>query len=113
MIIPTRSKVLLAAIPDPYFGWLAQDRSYQIYEFVPEGVPVDDRQAQKTLAEVDYVVGSDCCRPSYLVDYLVAHGKQEVNMGSRDFLSPAVVVWKLSRGPNHPAARRQKAAPAR
>lgn len=84
--IPQNSSILLAAIPDPYFGWLGKDRSYRIYEFVPEGVLVGNARAQQTLAKGDYVVGSDCCRAPYLADYAVAHGKVELNMGSRDFL---------------------------
>lgn len=111
--IPPKSRILLAAIPDPDFGWLGKGRSYRIYEFVPEGVLVDNARAQQTLAKVANVVGSDCCRAPYLADYPVAHGKVELNMGSRDFLSPAVVVWKLSRSPDAPAAGRQKAAHAR
>jgi hypothetical protein len=111
--IPKNSSILLAAIPDPYSYMLGQDKSYRIYEFVPEGVPVDDAEARETIAHVDDVVGSDCCRPPYLADYLVAHGKVELNMGSRDFLSPAVVVWKLSGSPDASAAGRQKAAHAR
>jgi hypothetical protein len=95
-MIPANSAVLLAAIPDPYFGWLALNRSYRIYEFVPEGVPVNRAQAQRMLDRVDYVVGSECCRPAYLVNYLNAHGEFQANMGTRDFLSPPVLVWKLS-----------------
>jgi hypothetical protein len=101
-MIPARSTILLAAIPDPYFGLLDQNMSYRLYEFVPVGVPIDQAQVEQALAKVDYVVGSDCCRPQYLVDYLTAHGKIEVNLGRRDFLSPPVVLWKLHDRPNLP-----------
>ena len=105
--IPPNSSVLLAAIPDPYFGWLGEKRSYHIYEFVPEGVPVDHAQAEEALGKIDYVVGSACCRPDYLVNYLLAHGRAEANLGERGFLSPPVVLWKLHVPPN-PAATREE-----
>jgi hypothetical protein len=104
-IIPAHSTILLAAIPDPYFGLLDENKSYRLYEFVPVGVPVDQAQAEQALAKVDYVVGSECCRPQYLVDYLTAHGKIEASLGRRDFLSPPVVLWKLHVHPNPPAKR--------
>jgi len=100
--IPAHSTILLAAIPDPYFGLLDKNKSYRLYEFVPVGVPVDQAQAEQALAKVDYVVGSECCRPQYLVDYLTAHGRIEVRLGKRDFLSPPVVLWKLHDRPNLP-----------
>lgn len=56
---------------------------------------VRKEQALQVLARVDDVVGSECCRPSYLDDYLITHGEFKTSMGSRDFLSPPVVVWKL------------------
>ena len=93
--VPPRSTILIAAIPDPYFGLLRQNESYRIYEFVPTGIPVDEVQADKILDKVDYVIGSDCCRPGYLVNYLTAHGQIETVLGQRDFLSPPVVLWKL------------------
>jgi hypothetical protein len=101
-MIPAHSTILLAAIPDPYFGLLDKNKSYRLYEFLPVGVPVDQSQVEQAMAKVDYVVGSDCCRPQYLVDYLTAHGKIEVSLGRRDFLSPPVVLWKLHDRPNLP-----------
>jgi len=98
--IPPHSTILLASIPDPYFGLIDKNMSYRLYEFVPVGVPVDQAQVEQTLAEVDYVVGSDCCRPQYLVDYLTAHGKVAAELGRRDFLSPPVVLWKLHDRPD-------------
>ena len=92
---PLHSTVLLAAIPDPYFGLLDINQSYRFYEFVPLGVPVDRAEAEQVLARVDYVVGSNCCSPPYLADYLTAHGKIEAQLGQRDFLSPPIVLWKL------------------
>jgi len=105
--IPANSSVLLAAVPDPYFGWLRENRPYRIYEFVPEGVSVDKAQAEETLAHIDYAVGSACCRPDYLVDYLPAHGKIETGLGERDFLSPPIVIWKLHVQPNPPLQREE------
>jgi 4-amino-4-deoxy-L-arabinose transferase-like glycosyltransferase len=93
--IPDHSTILLASIPDPYFGLLATGKSYRLYEFVPVGVPLDAAGAGQTMARIDYVVGSDCCRPQYLADYLTAHGKVEADLGRRDFLSPPVLLWKL------------------
>jgi len=104
-MIPANSGVLLAAIPDPYFGWLGQNRSYRVYESVPRGVPVDSTRAQRELAKVDYVIGSDCCRPAYLVEYLNAHGILETSMGVRDFLSPPVAVWRLGVHRDHSVYR--------
>ena len=101
-MMPAHSTILLAAIPDPYFGLLDQKLSYRLYEFLPVGVPVDPVQAEQAMAKVDYVVGSECCRPDYLVDYLTAHGKIEARLGKRDFLSPPVVLWKLHDRPNLP-----------
>ncbi len=95
--IPPHSRVLLAAIPDPYFGLVREHRSYQFYEFVPEDVPVDISEADRALGEIDYVVGSACCRPDYLVNYLLRHGRVEVDLGERGFDSPPVVIWKLRR----------------
>ncbi len=94
-MIPAHSTILLAAIPDPYFALREQNKSYRLLEFVPEEVPVDQTQANRILNRVDYVVGSDCCRPAYLEDYLLAHGKVVASFGSRDFVSPPVVLWKL------------------
>jgi hypothetical protein len=101
-MIPAHSTILLAAIPDPYFGLLDKNMSYRLYEFVPIGVPVDPAMAEQALAKVDYVVGSDCCQPQYLANYLTAHGKIEAHLGQRDFLSPPVVLWNLHDGPNLP-----------
>jgi hypothetical protein len=104
-IIPPNSSVLLATIPDPYFGWLGEKKSYQIHEFVPEGIPVDNAQAEEALGKIDYVVGSACCRPDYLANYLLAHGRTEANLGERSFLSPPVVIWSLHAQPNPPLQR--------
>jgi hypothetical protein len=99
--LPANSGVLLAAIPDPYFYLIQHNKSFRIFEFVPEGVPVD-AGSREALSKVDYVVGSSCCRPDYLVDFLTSHGKVEAILGSRDFLSPPVFIWKISRGPMPP-----------
>jgi len=103
-IIPADSTVLLAAIPDPYFGLREQNPSYRMLEFVPLGVPVDRAAAERTLAQVDYVVASDCCRPRYLAEYLALHGKTVADLGKRDFLSPPVVLWNLPRHADLPKA---------
>jgi hypothetical protein len=104
-MIPAHSTILLAAIPDPYFGLLDKNMSYRLYEFVPVGVPVDQAQVEQALAKVDYVVGSNCCRPQYLVDYLTAHGRIAARLGRRDFLSPPVVLWKLHDRPRLPSSQ--------
>jgi hypothetical protein len=73
-LIPPGSSVLLAAIPDPYFGMLAEGRAYRFREFVPSAVPVDPHFTETTLNRTDYVVDSGCCRPPYLDNYIRAHG---------------------------------------
>jgi hypothetical protein len=112
-MIPANSGVLLAAIPDPYFGWLGQNKAYRVYEFVPEGIAVDKATAQRELGKVDYVVGSECCRPAYLVDYLKAHGKLEASLGSRYFNAPPVMVWKLVDRPSPTIGRDDGAGKAK
>jgi hypothetical protein len=112
-IIPPHSRVLLAVIPDPYFGWLTEKKSYQVYEFVPEGVTVNIAQAEEALNKIDYVVASRCCEPDYLRNYLLAHGRAEANLGERGFLSPQVIVWRLSSNPHAPAAGHEEVALAR
>ena len=105
--LPAKSSVLLAAIPDPYFYLMQHDKSLRIFEFVPEGAPVD-AEAREALSKVDYVVGRNCCRPDYLVDFLTAHSKVEAILGRRDFLSPPVFIWKISRGPKSSPLKMQK-----
>jgi hypothetical protein len=106
-MIPPNSSVLLAAIPDPYFGWLAEKKAYQVYEFVPEGVPVNEAQVEEALDKIDYVVGSACCRPDYLVNYLLAHGRAEVSLGERAALFPPVLLWKLRVQSNPPMKQKE------
>jgi len=103
--MPPHSSVLLAALPDPYFGLLEENRSYRMYEFVPEDVPVDKAQVEESLSKIDYVVGSACCRPDYLVDYLLSHGRAEVTLDEWRSLFPPIVVWKLRAYENSPVKR--------
>ncbi len=93
--IPAGSKVILMAIPDPYFGLQMENKGYRLYEFAPEGIPVDPTMAQKTLASTDYAVDSGCCGPRYLRPYIESHGRIVGGVMSPDRNSPPVMVWKL------------------
>lgn len=66
-IVPV-SKVLLEAIPDPHFALESGRKSLRLYEFVPEGIPVDRSRAEKTPATVNSVIDSGGCNPEYLRD---------------------------------------------
>ena len=95
--IPPGSSVLLAAIPDPYFGMLAEGRGYHFHEFVPIGVPVDADLAERTLDSTDYVVDTGCCRPAYLDRYMRAHGTLVSDFQIAGHAWPDVRVWRLRR----------------
>lgn len=95
--IPPGSSVLLAAIPDPYFGMREEGRGYNFHEFVPIGVPVDHNLAEKTLDGTDYVVDSGCCRPAYLDQYIRAHGTLMSEFEMAGHAWPDVRVWRLRR----------------
>lgn len=95
--IPPGSRVLLKAIPDPYFGLQSKKESYRFYEFVPEGMPVDAKTAEKALGLIDYVVDSGCCNPAYLQRYLPLHGTVVGMVMSPNRAAPPVRIWKLRR----------------
>src|SRR5712691_10386216 len=113
--IPAGSKVILMAIPDPYFGLQMENKGYRLYEFAPEGIPVDPAMAQKTLASTDDAVDSGCCGPRYLRPYLESHGRIVGGVMSPDRNSPPVLVWKLQdspvRRPEPPGIHLRKAEP--
>jgi len=96
-VIPPGSSVVLAAIPDPYFGMLAEGKAYRLLEFVPSGVPVDPYLAEKTLNSTDYVVDSGCCRSRYLDDYIRAHGILSIELEVSGHAWPDVRIWRLPR----------------
>jgi hypothetical protein len=95
--IPSGSSVLLAAIPDPYFGMLAEGKAYRFHEFVPVAVPVDPAMAEGTLNSVDYMVESGCCRRAYLERYVRAHGTLVSEFGVPGHAWPDVRIWRLRK----------------
>jgi 4-amino-4-deoxy-L-arabinose transferase-like glycosyltransferase len=53
--LPEGARVLVAAIPDPYFGLVARD-DLELRSFVPLGMPVDRAAERAVLEASDYVV---------------------------------------------------------
>lgn len=96
-LIPPGSSVLLAAIPDPYFGMLAEGKAYRFQEFVPSGVPVDPHSSERALNNTDYVVDSQCCRPPYLDNYIRAHGTLVTEFEVSGHAWPDIRIWRLRR----------------
>jgi hypothetical protein len=94
--LPAGSRVLLMAWPDPYFGLEEENKNYRLYEFVPEGIPVDPVLAEKALASMDYIVDSGCCNPAYVRSYLKTHGTFEGVMPSSLGLGYPVRILKLA-----------------
>lgn len=98
-VIPPGSSVLLLAIPDPYFGMLAEGKAYRFREFVAKGIPVDDRLSERTLNTTDYVVeDSGSWRSPYLNKYVHEHGTLVTEFEVPGHTRPDVRIWRL-RGP--------------
>ncbi len=95
--IPPGSRILLMAVPDPYFGLWSEKKAYRFYEFVPEGIPVSPAPAEKALASIDYVVDSGCCSPGYVLQYVRSHGTLVGGAMSPNHSAPPVRIWKLRR----------------
>ena len=93
--IPPGSNVLLAAIPDPYFGMLAEGKDYHFREFVPRAIPIEADLAEQTLNSTDYVVDSGCCRPPYLDNYIRAHGTLVAEFEVSGHAWPDIRIWRL------------------
>lgn len=54
-VIPSKSRVLLAVIPDPYFGLLSRS-DLERREFLPARIPIDPQQYRRYLGDADYII---------------------------------------------------------